>query len=464
MSNNIKWAPYVCMQTNSTCYKNTRKMTIKGVLWHDTGCNNPWLSRYVQPTDGSANYAKDIAKLGKNRNGNDWNHKTVQAGLNCWVGKFADGSVGTVQTMPWNYRPWGCGAGSKGSCNDGWIQFEICEDAKNDKDYAQKVWNEAIMLTAWLCAEYNIDPMGKTTLNGVTVPTILCHWDSYLLKLGSGHDDIYDWFPKILGKNMDDVRKEVAALLKKKIGWIQEDGKWYYYDKNGNLTIGWAKINKKWYYFNKDGVMQEGWIKDGGKWYYLMPEKGYMKTGWIKDGDIWYYCNLKTGAMETGWQLIKEVYYFFRNSGAMAHGEWVYVTPPTGGDKKAYYALNTAGKWTYQHAGAWKKDDKGRKFNIGDNKYLINTTAIISKKEYKFDAQGYATEIIPPGPTPELETYKVKITTDVLNIRSGPGTSYNVVGTVKKGDVYTIVETQDNWGKLKSGAGWICLDYTERIN
>ena len=147
----------------------------------------------------------------------------------------------------------------------------------------------------------------------------------------------------------------------------------------------------------------------------------------------------------------------------MAHGEWVYVTPPTGGDKKAYYALNTAGKWTYQHAGAWKKDDKGRKFNIGDNKYLINTTAIISKKEYKFDAQGYATEIIPPEPTPEPETYKVKITTDVLNIRSGPGTSYDIVGSVKKGDVYTIVDTQDNWGKLKSGAGWICLDYTEKV-
>lgn len=55
----------------------------------------------------------------------------------------------------------------------------------------------------------------------------------------------------------------------------------------------------------------------------------------------------------------------------------------------------------------------------------------------------------------------VVINTDVLNVRSGPGTSYKVVTTVKRGEVYTIVQTQGNWGKLKSGAGWINLGYTK---
>lgn len=62
---------------------------------------------------------------------------------------------------------------------------------------------------------------------------------------------------------------------------------------------------------------------------------------------------------------------------------------------------------------------------------------------------------------PEVSTsFLVKVTADVLNVRSGAGTSHNITTTIKKNEVYTIVETKNNWGKLKSGAGWICLDYT----
>ncbi len=54
--------------------------------------------------------------------------------------------------------------------------------------------------------------MGTTTLNGIKVPVILCHQDSYRLGLGSNHADVLHWFPKF-GKNMDDFRKDVAALI-----------------------------------------------------------------------------------------------------------------------------------------------------------------------------------------------------------------------------------------------------------
>ena len=67
-----------------------------------------------------------------------------------------------------------------------------------------------------------------------------------------------------------------------------------------------------------------------------------------------------------------------------------------------------------------------------------------------------------PEEKKEEATYTVKVTADSLNVRSGPGTNYKVVTTVKKNQVYTIVETSNNWGKLKSGAGWICLDYTKK--
>ena len=61
-----------------------------------------------------------------------------------------------------------------------------------------------------------------------------------------------------------------------------------------------------------------------------------------------------------------------------------------------------------------------------------------------------------------VSSFTVKINTDSLNIRSGAGTSYSIVGTVKKGEVYTIVQTSGDWGLLKSKVGWINLNYTIR--
>ena len=59
--------------------------------------------------------------------------------------------------------------------------------------------------------------------------------------------------------------------------------------------------------------------------------------------------------------------------------------------------------------------------------------------------------------------YKVKITASALNVRKGAGTNYSIATTVKKNEVYTIVEEKNGWGKLKSGAGWISLSYASRI-
>lgn len=53
--------------------------------------------------------------------------------------------------------------------------------------------------------------------------------------------------------------------------------------------------------------------------------------------------------------------------------------------------------------------------------------------------------------------FTVKVIISDLNYRKGPGMSYAVRGQTGKG-VFTIVEVQDGWGKLKSGAGWIYLE------
>ena len=63
---------------------------------------------------------------------------------------------------------------------------------------------------------------------------------------------------------------------------------------------------------------------------------------------------------------------------------------------------------------------------------------------------------------PAFQPYIVIVDTDVLNVRTGAGTSYPIATTVKKGQAFTIVEVKDGWGKLKSGAGWISLEYTKK--
>lgn len=65
------------------------------------------------------------------------------------------------------------------------------------------------------------------------------------------------------------------------------------------------------------------------------------------------------------------------------------------------------------------------------------------------------------------DDYLVQVTTNNLNIRQGPGTNYPSNGFMTPG-TYTIVKESSGqgsslWGKLKSGAGWISLDYCKKI-
>lgn len=69
---------------------------------------------------------------------------------------------------------------------------------------------------------------------------------------------------------------------------------------------------------------------------------------------------------------------------------------------------------------------------------------------------------------PKLEPgFKVTVSVSALRIRTGPGTNYSAARTFIPKGVYTIVDVQPGqgsdkgWGKLKSGAGWIALDFVK---
>ena len=434
--------PPVCMQTQSTCYKGTRTMEVKGVLFHSTGANNPWLKRYVQPSDNAADRAEWLERLGVNAYHNDWNHIDRQAGLNCWIGKLADGSVTTVQTMPWNYRPWGCGSGSKGSCNSGWIQFEICEDGLNDASYFAKVYQEAIELTAYLCRLYGIDPNGTAQCGGVTVPTILCHADSHKLGLGSNHGDVLHWFPKY-GKSMATVRADVAALLAASDAPAEqtqpavtlpitdtEKTIWdFLYGKLGNA-------------YGAAGMMGNLYAESA-----LRPtnlQNAYEKKLGLSDAEY-------TAAVDNG-----SYTYFVRDSAGYGLAQWTYWSRKQALLQFAQAAGKSIGDLQMQLDFLWQ-ELQGYKTVLETLKTATSvrqaSNSVLKGYERPADqgdavqekragyGQGYYDKYASAAPAQPSDTvpFLVRVSITDLNIRKGPGTNYARTAYIPRG-VYTIVE------------------------
>lgn len=107
------------------------------------------------------------------------------------------------------------------------------------------------------------------------------------------------------------------------------------------------------------------------------------------------------------------------------------------------------------------------KSQIGAYRSLENAKAACKEGYTVYDKNGKTVYSNPTQVT--VSGYLVKITASVLNVRKGPGTGYGIATTVKKGEVYTIVGesagpgSTKGWGKLKSGTGWISLDYTKNV-
>jgi hypothetical protein len=187
--------------TLNDCYKSGKKHVVRGIMLHSTGANNPNLKRYVNPDDGL---------LGKNQYNNHWNTAKPDGRQICthaFIGKLADGTIATYQTLPWDIVGWHSGSGSKGSAananNNGYIGFEICEDGLADRAYFDKVYREAVELCAYLCKAYGIKPES---------PTLICHSEGYKLGIASNHGDVMHWWPRF-GKSMDGFRADVKAEM-----------------------------------------------------------------------------------------------------------------------------------------------------------------------------------------------------------------------------------------------------------
>lgn len=192
-----------CYLTKNGSYTATERMTPVGIIVHSTGANNPSLKRYVQPSEDDPARDRLLSLLGVNRYGNSWNRPSVKKSTHFFIGRLSDGSIGTVQTLPTDICCWGCGRGKKGSYNYApyaHIQFEICEDGLDDKEYFLAVYKEAVSLCAWLCREYSISPSA-----------VISHKEAAKRGYASNHSDIDHWLKKYR-KTMSGFRRDVEKL------------------------------------------------------------------------------------------------------------------------------------------------------------------------------------------------------------------------------------------------------------
>lgn len=72
----------------------------------------------------------------------------------------------------------------------------------------------------------------------------------------------------------------------------------------------------------------------------------------------------------------------------------------------------------------------------------------------------------PAPPPPSAGLVGDKVTTGVLNVRSGPGTGYGILGTVGSGQIYMRVTASGDWHKIyyKGNTGWCYSGYTATIS
>ena len=166
----------------------------------------------------------------------------------------------------------------------------------------------------------------------------------------------------------------IPGVTENKNTWVENDGKYYYYNYKGKLAKGWLRIRDKTYYLNTEtGERYSGWLKYNGKYYYFDAETGLMLKGWNKIGKYTYF--FKTdGSAPRKWKKIKGKYYYFGKKGRMYTNRII---------SKKYY-VNAAGERTYGFA------------QIGADTYYFHPTTgkmmtgwvLVGSKYYYFDVNG----------------------------------------------------------------------------
>lgn len=181
--------------------------------------------------------------------------------------------------------------------------------------------------------------------------------------------------------------------------WTKLDNQWYYADSSGRLAQNtWKKINGSWYYFDQTGSMLSNTAVDG----YLLTKSGAMaEKGWTKLDQIWYYVAPSGKISQDKWEKINGSWYYFdkeggmlsattfkgylfNQSGAMAENNWVKI-------KDTWFYANGSGRYVQENwqkiQGSWYSFDQngGMLADKWKGSYYLKTSGAMAEKEWIFD-------------------------------------------------------------------------------
>lgn len=446
--------------TKNPCYTAGRKITVKGLMLHSVGCPQPKASVFI----------------------NSWNSASYTKAC---VHGFIDGNDGIVyQTLPWNHRGWHAG----GSANNTHIGVEMCEpacitytggstftcsDTATAKASAERTYKAAVELFAMLCKEYGLDPLKD----------ICSHKEGHAKGIASNHGDPeHLWKGLKMGYTMDTFRQAVKNSMSGSAA-PTTSGTQASAFKNLSDADVIAKVGPL---FTSD-QKKSGILASVSLAQFIL-ESGYGKSELAQNANNCF--GMKKSLSGNTW------------SGSVWDGKSVYTKQTSEEYTAGVHTTITADFRKYPNVEDSIADHSAY-LNGAKNGTALRYAGLKGCTDYKKAVQiikdgGYATsstyveklcdiiqrwnltkyDVGTTAPTPAAPAktmtnaecpFLVRISINDLNIRKGAGTNYKKTGKYTGKGVFTIVQVKSGkgsdkgWGKLKSGAGWIALDYAVRV-
>lgn len=424
--------------TQSDCYKAGRTIGVKGLMIHSVGCPQPKAQAFI----------------------NSWNKPGAKACVHAIV--EPDGDV--YQLLPWNHRGWHGG----GDSNNTHIGVEMTEpdtieyiggaswrektDGTNTKAHVLATYKHAVELFAFLCEKLSLDPLA----DGV----ILSHAEGYKRGIASNHGDVEHLWNHF-GLSMKQFRKDIKAAMKT--------------DETLSLTRIMGKSmadaeQMRAYIMKKNPNVSQSVID-------MIPL--YISEGEAEGvrGDVAFAQScLETGNFAFAGSAVTLNQNNFCGMGVTSRGKkgCSFDTPQLGIRAQIQHLKAYASEVALTNECV---DTRFRYVTRGCAEYVEwlgqkenpNGKGWATGKGYGGKILNILQDILEIDDEVEVfESYRVRVSIPNLNIRKGPGTDCAKTGRFTGVGIFTIIEEKEGkgatkWGRLKSRAGWISLDYVTKV-